>query len=207
MTLFSHPACYILLLCFISTLFFVCCRSAGEEVDLTGPDTNLLGLSLGTQRPTNLLYLILPLLLTLCFQLSAPLSCFLFLPLVFSFPPLSVPSPPSFPHCPSVSVLAWVIDSCKGWLRLPPSFRFSLQLLLLSSPAFFSLSASSPLLSLLLFFFLLNLTFCFLLVFCFWSFHPCPSLSGRLNFRLKLSLYCLVLCLPPLLYLDLECAE
>lgn len=53
-TSFIQPATFPLL-CFISSLLFVCSRSAGEEVDLAGLDTNPLGFSLSTQRSSNLL--------------------------------------------------------------------------------------------------------------------------------------------------------
>lgn len=129
---------------FFTASLFVCSRSTGEEVDLTGPDTNPLGFSMSTQRPSNLLYLILLLLHT--WSLSAcSLSSFLCPP--FGIPvSLSLSSLlPYFPHCSAFSILAWVIDFCKGWVQLLPSFLFSIipQLSLLSSRVFLSFTLPS----------------------------------------------------------------
>lgn len=129
--------------------------------------------------------------LSLCFQLRLPSQ------LLSLFSPLGIPiSPslrslfPSFPHCPAVSILAWLIDFCKGWLRLPPSFLSnSLFFLLL----LFYLSPSSSLLSLPLFFSIkLHILLLSVLLFFSCSFHSSQSLY-RLNFRLKLSFLSLYL--------------
>lgn len=116
------------------------------------------------------------------FSCVCSLSCFLFSPLGILVSPSLRSFFPSFPHSPAVSILAWVIDFCKGWLRLPPSLFFSLalKLPLLSSPAFLAFSlisfAESP-------------TFFFLFFVFNPTFHPSPSRSGRLNLRLKLGVH------------------
>lgn len=56
---------------FFTASLFVCSWSTGDGADLTGPDTNPLGFSMSTQRPSNLLYL---LLLLHTWFLSAALS-------------------------------------------------------------------------------------------------------------------------------------
>lgn len=115
--------------------------------------------------------------LNLCFQL-----CLLSQPLSLS--PFGIPvSPsvrslfPSLPHCPAVSIMAWVIDFCKGWLQLPLSFLFSL-ILSLFFPLYLSLSAPPPSLLLLLFATLFPSVALFLSC-------SVPPLSGRHNIRQK----------------------
>lgn len=81
---------FILSLCFIPTLLFVCSRSAGEKVDLSGPDTNPLGFSLSTQRPATF-----SILFYLSYTLQSLFSALSALSAAFSFPPFGIPVSPS----------------------------------------------------------------------------------------------------------------
>lgn len=86
----------------------LCCSlSAGEEVDLRGSGTNPLGFSMSTQRPSNLLYLPLPLLHTQSLFLA--LSAFSYLPSASPSPNLSVPFFPSLPCCLCLSLSYWFL--------------------------------------------------------------------------------------------------
>lgn len=110
MTRLSQAACYILLLCFSPGPLFVCGRSAGEEVDLSGPDTSPLGFSLSTQRLGNLLYLIPASLLHTVFSRVCSLGCSLssLHSVLAVSPPL--PLSPSLPRCLHLSLSYWFLQ-------------------------------------------------------------------------------------------------
>lgn len=74
---------------FFPASLFVCSQSTGEEVDLTGPDTNPLGFSMSIQSPSNLVYLILLLLHARSLS-GCSLSSFLCSPLWYSCLPISL---------------------------------------------------------------------------------------------------------------------
>lgn len=129
-----HPAFNILSLCFISALL-----SAGEEGDLVQIRTCWASLWAHNAAVTIFMSLLYSLFLA-GFTLSH---------LLLVFPSPSSIFPP-FPHH-AASILAWVIDFCKGWLELLPLFRFTFTLCLFVALLHFCLAASSFLLSLQLF--------------------------------------------------------